>query len=179
MNAEIALTAMLIVAGSGIVGRLIYVRVHRGLTGQKKEVRSLAVEAEGLRDMLAKDFTRVADIAASLEKTLHKPRASAISAFAYAISASARISAAERQMLSAIRRGSRDVASKWALGRNATDRLRKESSALVRTYCETLRKAAYLTFFERLFALWHVMHLPLFVLMLVAAVIHVVAVHLY
>lgn len=179
MNAEIALTAMLIVAGSGIVGRLIYVRVHRGLTGQKKEVRSLAVEAAGLRDMLAKDFTRVADIAASLEKTLHKPRPSAISAFAYAISASARISAAERQMLSAIRRGSRDVASKWALGRNAADRLRRESSALVRAYCETLRKAAYLTFFERLFALWHVMHLPLFVLMLVAAVIHVVAVHLY
>lgn len=179
MNAQIALISMLIVAGSGVVGRLIYVRVHRGLTGQKKEVRSLAMEAAGLKDTLAKDFVQVSDIAAALEKTLHQPRSSVISALAYAIGASSRISRAEQQMLSAIRRGMRDVSTRWALGKDAGRRLQRESSALVRTYCETLRKASYLTFFERLFALWHVMHLPLFVLMLVAAVIHVVAVHLY
>jgi hypothetical protein len=179
MNAQIALVAMLIVAGSGVVGRLIYVRVHRGLTGQKNEARSLAIEAAGLKDTLAVDFAQVSAIAVSLEKTLHQPRSSVISALAYAIGASSRIAVAERQMLSAIRRGMRDINSRWGLRKDASRRLQRQSTALVRSYCETHRKAAYLTFFERLFALWHVMHLPLFVLMLVAAVIHVVAVHLY
>jgi hypothetical protein len=30
-----------------------------------------------------------------------------------------------------------------------------------------------------MFSLWHVMHIPLFILMIIAAVVHVVAVHVY
>ena len=33
--------------------------------------------------------------------------------------------------------------------------------------------------FERLFSLWHALHLPLFLMLLIAGVVHVVAVHLY
>jgi hypothetical protein len=32
---------------------------------------------------------------------------------------------------------------------------------------------------ERLFAAWHVLHLPLFAMLLVVGVVHVVAVHMY
>ncbi len=42
-----------------------------------------------------------------------------------------------------------------------------------------VRKAAAFAFYERLFALWHVLHLPLFILLILAAIIHVVAVHFY
>jgi hypothetical protein len=42
-----------------------------------------------------------------------------------------------------------------------------------------VNKTAAFVFYERLFALWHVLHVPLFALLLFAAVIHVVAVHLY
>ena len=31
----------------------------------------------------------------------------------------------------------------------------------------------------RLFALWHVLHIPLFVMLLIAGVVHVIAVHVY
>ena len=33
--------------------------------------------------------------------------------------------------------------------------------------------------YERLFSLWHVLHLPLFFMLLIAGVVHVVAVHVY
>jgi hypothetical protein len=179
VNAQIALTAMLIVAGSGVVGRLIYVRVHKGLTGQKREVRSLALEAAQLRQTFMKDFAQVADIAESLESTLRVAPTNVFSALAYALGASSRISRAQNQMLKAIRRGSTVVSSRGSIGLRSGVLLRKNASALVREYCRTLKGASYLTFFERLFSLWHVMHLPLFALMVVAAVIHVVAVHLY
>ena len=40
-------------------------------------------------------------------------------------------------------------------------------------------KASQLGFWERMFSAWHVLHVPLFFLLLVSGVIHVVAVHLY
>jgi hypothetical protein len=46
-------------------------------------------------------------------------------------------------------------------------------------YLASIRRLAAFAFFERMFALWHVLHLPLFVVLLFAAVAHVVAVHMY
>ena len=179
INALVALSSMLIVAGSGILGRMLYVRIHRGLTGKRAEVRAMAADTGVLRETMVDGFAVVADISDELEATLHKPRANVFSAFAYALGASARISSARRRMLSALKRGAASVAIAGAVGSVATKRLRRDGSVLVTAYCRALKREAYLTFFERLFALWHIMHLPLFFLMLVAAAIHVVAVHLY
>jgi hypothetical protein len=33
--------------------------------------------------------------------------------------------------------------------------------------------------YERLFSLWHALHIPLIFMMIIAAVIHIVAVHVY
>jgi hypothetical protein len=46
-------------------------------------------------------------------------------------------------------------------------------------YLATARKVVQLNFYERLFALWHVLHLPLFVMMLITGIGHVIAVHMY
>jgi hypothetical protein len=55
----------------------------------------------------------------------------------------------------------------------------KKVTNVVRLYTAAVLKAAELTFYERLFALWHVLHLPLFFLMLMAGIVHVWAVHHY
>ena len=43
----------------------------------------------------------------------------------------------------------------------------------------SVSRAAQFAFWERMFSLWHIIHVPLFFLLLVSGVIHVVAVHLY
>jgi hypothetical protein len=40
-------------------------------------------------------------------------------------------------------------------------------------------RVAQFSFYERLFALWHVLHLPIFLLMIISALFHVLAVHMY
>ena len=40
-------------------------------------------------------------------------------------------------------------------------------------------RASQLKFWEHMFSLWHILHVPLFFILLVSGVIHVVAVHLY
>jgi hypothetical protein len=42
-----------------------------------------------------------------------------------------------------------------------------------------LRKFAQFLMFERLFSIWHVVHYPLFVVLVVAVIVHIVAVHMY
>ena len=41
------------------------------------------------------------------------------------------------------------------------------------------RRVASFEGFERLFSLWHALHIPLIFMMIIAAVIHVIAVHVY
>jgi hypothetical protein len=50
---------------------------------------------------------------------------------------------------------------------------------LVRLHLAAVRKAAAFEFYDRLFGLWHVLHLPLFIILIFAAGIHVVAAHLF
>jgi hypothetical protein len=49
----------------------------------------------------------------------------------------------------------------------------------IATHLAAVRKVAEFSFYERLLALWHLLHYPLFLMMVLAAVVHVVAVHMY
>ena len=44
---------------------------------------------------------------------------------------------------------------------------------------ETGRRATEYQMYERLFSLWHVLHIPLFFMLLIAGIAHVVAVNVY
>ena len=46
-------------------------------------------------------------------------------------------------------------------------------------YFAIVRKAAGLRVYERIFSLWHLLHLPLFLLLILATVVHIIAVHVY
>ena len=175
VNAMVALVCMLIVAASGVIGRFLYIRIYRGVAGKKEEARRLLSEASAFREMLDADFTDAAEIAEDLEASLKHKRSGLFVAIWLAVRDSRRVAKAQSEMISGVKKGARRVASNGAEKRI----VRKRSVQLVRQYCESLRSAAQLEVFERLFSLWHVVHLPLFYLMLFAAVIHVVAVHLY
>ena len=48
-NSNVALFSMLTVAGSGLIGRYIYARIHHGLYGSKLSLGELKTGADGLR----------------------------------------------------------------------------------------------------------------------------------
>jgi hypothetical protein len=57
--------------------------------------------------------------------------------------------------------------------------LRREATARIGAYVAAVLTEAHFSAYERLFSLWHALHLPLFFLLVVAVVVHVVAVHMY
>ena len=168
LNSAVALGAMIIVASSGLIGRFFYSRVHRGYSDRKLELRSLKQEMDGLLALLATSAVRHEDIRQRMQ-----PFEDAAVAAGGAFWSSARAvlglswktRSAQRRLRASIERSQHP---------NATA-LQDVAAA----FFEAVRRAAEFAFYDRMLRLWHLLHLPLFVLLVAAAVLHIVAVHMY
>ena len=56
---------------------------------------------------------------------------------------------------------------------------RRLARKLVRRYLSGVVRVAQFTAYERLFALWHMAHVPFVYILVVSAIAHVIAVHAY
>lgn len=182
VNSRVALVCMLLVAGSGIVGRHLYARIHRGLYGEKATLQQLQEDlSEALRDsqgvasLLPGVLARLETLAAELQgdritKSLGARNSLRWMLRRYHLRFS--LARAAKRELRARAAQSETVARNYP-------RLRRASSAYVRDFVRLMGRVAQFSLYERLFSLWHVLHLPLFFMMVLAALVHVLAVHLY
>ncbi len=169
MNAAVALWCMVIVASSGIMGRFIYGRIHSRLNGQKLAAAELnrdlgrlliGIEREGalpqrVREMLAAFEARVAQQPDTvLRQTVRFLR----------------VASERRSVLRFVRS---------ELERSTDARRCAQVEAGLRPYLRGLQRVAQFAVYERMFALWHVLHLPLVALLVVSVIFHVIAVHMY
>ncbi len=181
-NSNIALVSTMLVAGSGFVGRYIYAKIHYGLYGRKKSFADLK------RELAEKEHTLavVLGYAPTLQKRLVafdakvlKPRVTFINSFIHYIIigpvasyTTIRLRLSLRKVLVvAAKRGSWSAAEK--------KRRAKEAREHISEHISTALMISEFSVYERLFALWHLLHFPLFILLIVVAVAHVLAVHLY
>ncbi len=177
-NSNVALWSMIIVAASGLVGRYFYARIHMGLHGQRATYEALSAVAAQLRDrapsiaFLPELIQRLDDIEAGLLATqapsLMRP---ALLQWKYH-----RGRRELRQYIrSSLRLASRDSTTIAA----HQPRLLASAVSYSNRRLLAARRVAELHSFERLFSWWHVLHLPLFFMLLVAGTTHVIAVHVY
>lgn len=181
-NSKVALFSMLIVAGSGIVGRHFYLRIHRGLTGKRTNIGELR---EGIARSL-QDSRGIAAIFPSVTAELHGLFGD-INGCRYTKALNLRQSLAwsvkyiwlRFRLTSKIdtELAARAVFSDVVRG-NARD-LRQAARHYVYKQLDSMRRVAQLSFYERLFSIWHVFHMPLFLLLVISGLVHVLAVHMY
>lgn len=181
-NSRVALYCMLLVAGSGIIGRHFYARIHRGLDGHKATMKELQKELAESVDQsrgLAKIVPRV--VGRLHELTIHLQgdqvsgsvgvRRSLRWTFTHHFMRLSLLLTARRELRAA-------VASRTIVAADE-QRLNRAVSRYIRKYTRLAGRVSQLSFYERLFAIWHVFHLPTFFIMVLAALFHVLAVHMY
>ena len=182
LNAGVALWSMVIVALSGVVGRFIYMRVNRGLHGEQTTLRELQVRT-GLDQSETRSRLHFApEVEARLlafeERELKAPP-SWRTYLRQVLWLRWQRWHAYRQCLSELHQAIDRVAHKreW----DATERARRERQArkLVDRYLANVVRVAQFTAYERVFALWHVAHVPFVYLLILSAAFHVFAVHAY
>jgi hypothetical protein len=182
MNATVAMYSMLIVVGSGIVGRFIYVRVHRGLDGELVSLKALQTKA-GMVESEARSWLRFAPeveqrLVAFEQRALREDTGwlgHLRQVFVLPVLQFLTWRACVRVLH--LRVGALAADAGW----DAAVRVRREkrSRRFVTRYLNAVVRVAQYTAYERLFALWHVAHLPFVFLLVISAVVHVIAVHAY
>jgi hypothetical protein len=177
-NSNVALFCMLIVAGSGLVGRYLYARIHHGLYGRQATLAELRADAERLRSD-SSGATRLLPELVARVTAGEQAIASSVPGLPDPLVALIRWRGAR----SGIRRYVHATLNRAAA---ASPVMREHKSALMRAalrYADArlgaARRVAEYEGCARLFALWHVLHIPLFVMLLFAGIAHVIAVNVY
>ena len=181
-NSNVALFSMLLVAGSGVVGRYIYTRLHAHLDGREDTLEELQGVAERIRSQTTSlaFLPGVLDAIDREEQKLANPGEGPIGRFLHVFTAGARAALARWRLHGLINR---------AVARAAADDSPSVSSharrvgLAVRAYADrrldARRRVAEYRLYARLFSYWHVLHIPLFIMLLIAGIAHVIAVNLY
>ena len=183
LNSNVALLTMLVVAASGIVGRYLYTKIHMGLYGRKAEAKEILAEAESLRQSLGHELEAANYIAEELnsfsKRVTEKPPTGLFSSLWSGGVLSVQTRVMQVRLLRETRRLIRVEGQKRGWSRRERSKRLARISEIIRTLFRAVLKAAEFAFYERLFALWHIFHLPLIFLMVLAAIVHVWAVHQY
>ena len=181
-NSNVALFCMLIVATSGLAGRYIYARIHHGLYGRKLELAELQAGAAGLR-ALSSNISFLPELVNRIEvaeqRLLRCAPSGALFGLVKPLVAASRALGLRWRLHRYVRRSLRALARKSTVVAAERKRLRSVACAYVDRRLAASRRVAGFEGYERLFSLWHALHIPLIFMMIIAAVIHVIAVHVY
>jgi hypothetical protein len=182
INSNMALFAMLVVAASGIIGRYLYSKIHRGLYGRKAAVREILADAEALRAFVsaALPLTRelVAELNAFTESGLAAPKGT-VAGLLSLPATNLRGSLLRMRLIAQARRVMAAEGKRLGWSRRVRQHNLAQTTEFVTLHVAAVKKAAAFAVYERLFGIWHVLHVPLFVLLVIAAIIHVYAAHFY
>jgi hypothetical protein len=181
-NSNIALFSMLTVAGSGLVGRYIYARIHHGLYGSKASLGELRKGAESLRSG-SPAFTFLPELVERLDTAERRLLTSTgkvpVLGIAKLVGTATASMMARLKLHAYVRRCLREAAANSPTITAQRKRLRRAAFGYIDRRLAATRRVAGFEAYERLFSLWHALHLPLIFLMLVAGIVHVIAVHVY
>lgn len=182
LNAAVALFSMLLVAGSGLIGRFVYVKIHRGLNGERMAFAEIQTRAGLIAEDVRSSLVYAPKVAERLKRFEHyatRPMGSTV-ARVFRFFALFPFSVllwlhSHWTLPGSMRRAAKQRGWDSAKRRRRTMQTRR----VVHRYLKTLVRLAHFKVYERLFSWWHVLHVPLFVLLVVSAGYHVLAVHMY
>ncbi len=162
LNGLVAFVCMLIVASSGLVGRYLYRRIHHGLYGSKVQFEEFYRQGEHWEKALESAGERNPELVEQLQEL-------------------------EERLVTRHTGLNRS----WWFYQSARRKLKKLGRSIRRSLpagperkgmlqrIKALQGICDLGVNEILFSYWHVLHLPLFILLVLSGLTHVVVVHFY
>lgn len=181
-NAFVAMMSMLLVAGSGVIGRYIYVRLHDGLYGHQLTLDELQGDVGEQSKGILQTFSwapEVVDLLSAFRTEALAPsenwRRGLARFFALPVKSWQVRGAAARYLHAHL--AARALARQWTAEK--LQRRERQFKSLIRDYCKSVRNAAQYGAYTRIFSWWHILHIPLVYLLAATAAYHVLAVHMY
>ncbi len=180
-NSSLALITMLIVAGSGLVGRFFYAKIHFGLYGHRATLKELRQDLQLTKGNLGAHISlspRIVKCLKKYEKFMLKNRFF-LSHFIFLPLISLKSQVATQRIRWAVMHDLKKQADTNHWGLEMLTDFKHQAKEYLGDYFFCLRKTSQLSLYVRLFQWWHILHLPLFMMLVVTGIIHVIAVHMY
>lgn len=182
INAGVALFSMIVVAVSGVIGRFIYLRIHRGLGGELESFDALQA-ALGLNAAAVHSRLAFAPEAEARLRAFEQRMTSPTDAWSTHLHRLIVLPLEARRVRRQCQKEIDQILKQRARERHRPieelrDR-RRRLRKLVLAYTQSVQRASQYAAYARLFSLWHVLHVPFVYLMVLCAIAHVVAVHAY
>lgn len=186
-NSNVALICMLLVAGSGVVGRYIYTRLHAHMDGHQVTLEQLKRVGDKLRAQATsvEFLPGVLDAIERAEKRFIEPPRGTVVRFLHLFTGGARSFVARSLVRREIKRAIGDALTRQSSTREAAliARHAVQLGAAARRYADRRLEAGRRTVeyraYARLFSYWHVLHIPFFFMLVISAIVHVIAVNVY
>jgi len=173
---------MLFVAASGIVGRFIYVRIHRGLHGEKLNFKELQVKAGFESDEMHSKLHFVPEVENRLTQFQTYALAENLGFGKSALrlfTLGTRRRITYSQCAAELKRVMRERAQIRQWDPEKLRRRLGRATRLVDQFLVSVQRVSQFDVYDRMFRLWHVAHVPLVYLLVLSGIAHVVAVHMY
>jgi len=182
LNAGVAMACMLLVAGSGVIGRFIYTRIHHGLYGRRATLQEMQADLGIHSDEVRSKFHFVPGVEERLkafgEHTQSAPSGFLAGAWQF-MTLALRARHVRYQCMREVRRTLRAHARKRQWDSRKLEARLAAAHHMIGGYLESARYAAQFTAYERMFSLWHILHVPFVFMLVISGVVHVIAVHMY
>jgi hypothetical protein len=182
LNAGVAIISMGIVVASGVIGRFIYVRIHRGLHGEQTSLEELRRRA----GLIESDARSRLHFLPEVEARLLAFEQRELQASPTWLTHLRQVSVLPLQQhlaywrcVAQARKRLRELAAERRWSHAERERRERHVRRLTGRYLNAVVRVAQYGAYERLFALWHMAHLPFVYLLIISAVVHVIAVHAY
>jgi hypothetical protein len=182
INSNVALAAMLIVTMSGLVGRYLHGKVHLGLHDRKAQVQQIIADADALRELIRRELPVAEELIVQLSDfALHgvtSPRG-VLSGLRRLRRIRAHARAMRNRLIGVARSAIAREGDRLGWSRAVRHRRLAGLTDLITLHVTAVRRAAGFAVYERLFSLWHVFHVPLFFLLVIAASVHILAAYFF
>jgi len=182
LNSRVTLFSMLLVVFSGLVGRFLYAKINDDLDGAQKLLNELHHKTEEIIELLSNEVKfgdKFRNRLKFYSKPVITPASSLFISIIVYIKAMSSIEKNRNNEFKRLKVQLRETARKERWNKQITTEHVKSVHKLLKEYFNTIRRATRINFYSRIFSLWHMLHFPLFMLLIVTGIVHVTAVHMY
>jgi len=180
LNSTVAMACMITVALSGLVGRFLYGKIHHNFYGshiEMKELQEVTMNVEkGLSHELGED--ELLKRLFSYENAFTRSKGLLMSILTF-ISVQFKTRLLFKRDINGINKRMKEKVKNGTWSQAEYNVHHKVILNLINVFFESIRKTSSFLVSKNLFALWHLLHLPIFFLMLLSVIVHIFVVHMY
>jgi len=183
LNAGVAYYSMLVVAGSGVIGTFFYSRVHEDLYVEELELEEFRTKVR-LNQTDVRSRIYFAPSVEELLKDFYFQEIGGESMVGWQVMRSVlwlpiRWRRLYAKCVAELKQPIRDLAKQGQWTKPEYKRREAKALEVVSRFGEAVVSVSQHAAYVRLFALWHVLHIPFVYLLVLSSIVHVVAVHAY